>query len=391
MRQVYFDNASTSFPKPKAVADAMYSYLLENGCNINRGCYSNAYQIEDTIFECRDRINALFNGPDPRNVVFTKNVTESLNIVIKGIFKKGDHILVSSMEHNAIMRPLTQQKKNDISFSRIPCNLDGSLDCSSLENLITDKTKAVIMTHASNVCGTVMPIKEIGEFCKRHKLLFIVDCAQTAGILEIDIKKMNIDILAFTGHKGLMGPQGIGGFIISDELADIIDPLISGGTGSYSHLETIPNTLPDKLEAGTPNIPGIIGLNEGIKWITDKKIATIYKHEQHLTEYFLDKLKLLEEDNLVKIIGKRDLTDRIGVISIQTPSSDISNISYELDNRYGIMTRVGLHCAPSAHETLNTISVGTIRFSFGYFNTIDEIDYAIDAINILTKEAKNGF
>lgn len=385
MSQIYLDNASTSFPKPKAVVDTIYSYLTENGSNINRGCYTNAYSIEEKIFECRQRLCSLFNGPDPSNIIFTKNITESLNVLIKGLLHSGDHVLVSSMEHNAIMRPLTQISKCGITFSRIPCFEDGSLDFSALEGLLLENTKAIIMTHASNVCGSIMPIREVGSFCKEHGLFFIVDSAQTAGLINIDIKDMNIDALAFTGHKALMGSQGIGGFIISDELAQNLEPLIAGGSGSFSHLETIPDLLPDKFEAGTPNIPGILGLNEGLKWIEKTGIDNIFRHEINLTEKFLIDLCNLENLGYLRILGKHDINDRLGVISIQTQTKDLSKIAYELDEGYGIMTRVGLHCAPNAHKILKSFPIGSIRFSFGYFNKEAELDYTINALRNLLK------
>ncbi|MBR2627660.1 MAG: aminotransferase class V-fold PLP-dependent enzyme, partial [Peptococcaceae bacterium] len=232
MNSIYFDNASTTFPKPPKVAESVYTYMTGSGVNINRGCYNSAYNIEEMVLETRQLLCDLFHGPDCRNVIFTKNVTESLNVILKGFLKPGDHVLVSSMEHNAVMRPLVQLTQTGVSFTRIPCASDGFLLLDKMADCLQANTKAVVMMHASNVCGTVMPIKEVGAFCREHKLKFIVDCAQTGGVLPVHMDEMCIDALAFTGHKGLMGPQGIGGFILAEDMVKMIDPLLSGGTGS---------------------------------------------------------------------------------------------------------------------------------------------------------------
>lgn len=386
MEKIYFDNASTSFPKPETVPKAMYQYMVQLGSNINRGSYTNAYQTADMVYETRQLITQLFDGPDCKNVVFTKNVTESLNILLKGFLKPGDHVITSSMEHNAVMRPLIQLTRQGLTFSRIPCREDGSLPVDLLERNVTANTKAVIMTHASNVCGTLLPIQEVGAFCRRHGLYFFVDCAQTGGLYPISMKEMNIDALAFTGHKGMMGPQGIGGFLISDELSLQIEPLLSGGTGSISHTEDIPVFMPDRFEAGTMNLPGIIGLREGLIWLMETGLSAIRKHELQLTAQFLDGLCQLNRDcDFLKIVGKHDTTARTGVVSIQTLNKDLSQVAYELDDNYGIMTRVGLHCAPSAHKTLKTFPTGTLRFSFGWWNTDAEVATALNALADILK------
>lgn len=380
---IYLDNASTSFPKPEPVVQAVSEYMSGMGVNINRGCYQNAYRAEEMILETRELICSLFHGPDCRNVVFTKNVTESLNVLIKGFLKPGDHVLVSSMEHNAVMRPLVQLEKQGVSFSRVACDREGMMNLEELERCIKPQTKAVIMTHASNVCGTVLPIEAIGRFCRSHGLAFIVDSAQTAGVLPIDMMNMHIDALAFTGHKGLLGPQGTGGFMITDELASRIDPILSGGTGSMSHTEEIPSFLPDRFEPGTMNLPGIMGLRAGLLWLKEKGIGDIYDHELALTKRFLLGLKPLEEKGLVNVIGRRDTDCRVGVVSIQTVKTELSQAAYVLDSEFGIMTRVGLHCAPSAHKTLETYPTGTIRFSFGYTNTEKNVDDALSALEVI--------
>lgn len=385
MNYIYLDNASTTFPKAPNVANAMANYLTNYGININRGSYALAYDVEDIIYTTRQRLNNVFNGHDPSHVIFTQNVTMSLNMVIKGLLKAGDHILVSSMEHNAVMRPLTQLLDKGITFDIISCDVTGSIQLESIETLIRPNTVAMIINHASNVCGTVQPIESIGAICKAHNLHFIVDAAQTAGVIPIDVKACHIDALCFTGHKGLLGPQGIGGIIFTKEMAQTLTPLIAGGTGSFSHLETMPTNMPDAFEAGTLNLPGIIGLNEGLSYIESVGMKNIHNHELALTKTFLEGLRSITG---VNIIGKQDIQDRTAVVSITIDGMDPASIAYELESTYHIMTRVGLHCAPRAHQTLGTYPEGTVRFSFGYANTLEEVDIALSALHTILKNTK---
>lgn len=386
MDKIYIDNASTTFPKPETVPQAVYRYMTSQGCNINRGCYDGAYDVEEIVFETREKLARLFHAEDCRNVVFTKNVTESLNVIMKGFLKPGDHVIVSAMEHNAMMRPIRQLEKMGVSFDRVPCTETGELRLDQITPLLRSNTRAIAMTHASNVCGTVMPIAQVGEFCRAHGLKFIVDCAQTAGVLPIDMETMHIDALAFTGHKGLLGPQGIGGFILRKEMVSQIEPLLSGGTGSVSHTEEIPDFMPDRFEPGTMNLPGIVGLHAGLSWLEQAGIDTICDHELALTAQFLEGLKTLESEGLLKIVGKRDCQGRTGVVSIQTLTKELSQAAFELDANYGIMTRVGLHCAPSAHMTLGTYPTGTIRFSFGWWNRVQDVDKALEALREILEQ-----
>ena len=381
MNRIYLDQASTSFPKAPGVAQAMMDYLTMNGVNVNRGCYSSAYSAEEVIYETRQLLAELFHFSKCKNVIFTPNVTTSLNFILKGFLKPGDHILVSAMEHNAVMRPVVQLASSGISFDRIPCRTDGSMILEKVEELIRPETKAIVTLHASNVCGTRMPLDALGEICQRHPLYFVVDSAQTAGIVPINMDKMHIDALAFTGHKGLRGPQGTGGFLVSQELAEQMEPLISGGTGSVSHTEEIPDFMPDRFESGTPNLPGIYGLHEALLYLKTHSLQAINEKELSLTGYFLEQLQALDDTGRhIRIIGKKDLTDRNAVVSIQTPEIDMSQVAWQLDNEYGVMTRVGLHCAPNAHKTLGTYPAGTIRFSFGPENTKNELDFAIQGL-----------
>ena len=380
MDKIYLDNGATSFPKPKEVADAVYEYMTNIGANINRGGYQTAYDLEGIVYETREMLAEMFGAEDCKNVVFTKNITESLNVVLKGFLKPGDHVLCSSMEHNAVMRPLVQLEKQGVSFDRIPGTDKGELCLDCVESMIRDNTVAVVMSHASNLVGTVNPIKEVGAICRKHGLRFFVDSAQSAGVLPIDMKEMNIDALCFTGHKSLLGPQGTGGFILKDEMVSLIEPLLSGGTGSISHTEEIPDFMPDRFEPGTMNLPGIVGLHASLCWIKEKGLDAIAAHELGLTKRFIDGITPLEEAGKLRISGLRGTEGRTGVVSVQTLGVDCADAAFRLDFEYGIMTRVGLHCAPNAHKTLGTFPAGTVRFSFGVFNTEADVDAAVKAL-----------
>ncbi len=380
MERIYLDNASTSFPKAEGVAEAVYHYIKDCGCNINRGGYDEAYQAEEIVLRTRQQLTELFHGPDCRNVVFTRNITESLNVLLKGFLKAGDHVLVSAMEHNAVMRPLSQLTEQDVSFDRIPCMADGTLDISAMDRLLRENTRAVVMLHASNVCGTLIPVETVGAFCHAHGLRFILDTAQTAGVFPIDMEAMHIDALAFTGHKGLLGPQGIGGFILQPDMVPLVQPLIAGGTGSISHEEQMPSFMPDRFEAGTMNLPGIMGLHAALRWLEQETIDAVRSHELELTERFLS--GALDIPHL-RVIGRQDIAERAGVVSVVPENADPALVADALGREYGIMVRVGLHCAPNAHKTLGTFPTGTIRFSFGRWNTPQQVDTALSALREL--------
>lgn len=383
MRRVYLDNGSTSFPKAPGVTDAMKNFMDNVGTNINRGGYEDAYAAEDVIFSTREKLCSLFHFPRSRNVIFTPNITYSLNYIIKGYLKPGDHVLVSSMEHNAMMRPLVQIAKHGVTFDRMPCNSDGELLLNEVEGLIRQNTKAILMLHGSNICGTLLPVEQVGEICKKHRLKFVVDAAQTAGIFPIDMQKMHIDCLAFTGHKSLLGPQGIGGFILTDEMADQMEPLITGGTGSVSDTEIQPDFLPDKFESGTMNIPAIYGLDAALSYLQRTGLEEIRTYELELTQLFLEGVGNMDQ---VRIVGRKDLEQRAPVVSLDFLGRDNAQISFLLDSEHGISTRCGMHCAPNAHKTLGTFPQGTVRFSFGHKNTSEEVRFALDSIHQILKE-----
>lgn len=382
MKRIYCDNGATSYPKAPFVGETVLDYINNIGCNVNRGVYSTSFKAENTVYETRELICDLFNFKTAENVVFTQNITTSLNVVLKGLLREGDNVVVSSMEHNAVMRPLTSMKQRGVTITKVNGNILGEISIEDIENAISENTKAIVMTHASNVCGTVLPIRKIGELCKKYNKIFIVDSAQTAGVLDIDIERDNIDILCFTGHKGLLGPQGIGGFLIKEELVERVSPLIEGGTGSLSELEVQPTYMPDKFESGTPNVPGIFGLNASLNYLLKTGLESIYNKEIDLTSRFIEKIMNIDEKLL---IGKKDIVDRTAVVSLDFKDLDNGIVCHNLDKDYGISTRSGLHCAPSAHKTLNTFPRGTVRFSFGHFNSYEDIDYVIDSINKIYK------
>lgn len=375
MEKIYFDNGSTSWPKAPKVAEAMADLLTHGAFNINRGNYEGAYEVEATVLDTREQLARLFHAKDSRSVIFTPGITYSLNYFIKGFLQSGDHVLVSGMEHNAVMRPLKQMEAIGVTYDVVRTEMDGTIQPEDVERAIKNNTKAIIMLHASNVCGTIVPIKAIGEICRRHHLFFVVDTAQSAGTIPVDMQGCNVDFLAFTGHKGFLGPQGIGGFLISEELNDQMKPYIAGGTGSQSDVLLMPESLPDKYESGTMNLPGIIGLHAALSYIEETGIETIHRKKMELTQYFLENVK---EFSNIRVVGKKGMKDRVAVVSLDFVQEDNAVVAFELEQYYGIMTRVGLHCAPIAHRTLQTYPQGTVRFAFSASNTRDEIDQCIE-------------
>jgi cysteine desulfurase family protein len=383
LRKVYLDNSATTFPKPDSVIDAVADFMRYVGASPGRGGYSNSLEAGRIVFQTRKLINGFFNGPGIENVIFTQNITESLNMAINGIFKDGWHIITTSMEHNSVMRPLrTLQEEGKIELTIIKCDKNGFLNVGDIEKSIKDNTKAIVMTHASNLVGTIMPAKEVGRICRKHGLLFILDTAQSAGVVNIDFQKFNLDILAFTGHKALLGPQGTGGFLISPRADAVMLPIIQGGTGSKSDEDIQPDMLPDKYESGTLNAAGIAGLKAGIEFIEATGIEKIREHESKLLKMLIEGLHGIE--NII-IYGPMDVSKMTAVVSINLKSMDASEFAYMLDRKYGIMARSGLHCAPYAHRTVGSYPIGSVRLSIGYFNTEDDIRYTLGAIREIAK------
>ena len=383
MEKIYFDNGSTSFPKAPGVGDAIRDIIEHGAYNINRGGYEGAYEVADMVLTTREQLCRLFHFSESRNVVFTPSITYSLNYVIKGLLKPGDHVIVSSMEHNGLMRPLVQMAHQGVTFDAAQADRDGVLDPQKVEDLIRPNTRAVMMLHASNLCGTMLPIQQVGEICARHGLIFVVDTAQTAGVFPIDMEKMHIDALCFTGHKGLRGPQGVGGMLLRDELCSQMTPLISGGTGSRSDSEEVPDFMPDRFESGTLNLPGIAGLHRALTYLEEYGIENIARQELAICQRFIDGALTLPD---TRVVGKLDTQDRAAIVSLDFQKMDNAEVSFLLDNQYGVMTRCGLHCAPRAHKSLGTFPQGTVRFSFSHHNTPEEVDTCIEGLRkILTQ------
>lgn len=383
MEKIYFDNGSTSFPKAPGVGDAIRDIIEHGAYNINRGGYEGAYEVADMVLTTREQLCRLFHFSESRNVVFTPSITYSLNYVIKGLLKPGDHVIVSSMEHNGMMRPLVQMAHQGVTFDAAQADRDGVLDPQKVEDLIRPNTRAVMMLHASNLCGTMLPIQQVGEICARHGLIFVVDTAQTAGVFPIDMEKMHIDALCFTGHKGLRGPQGVGGMLLRDELCSQMTPLISGGTGSRSDSEEVPDFMPDRFESGTMNLPGIAGLHRALIYLEEYGIENIARQELAICQRFIDGALTLPD---TRVVGKLDTQDRAAIVSLDFQKMDNAEVSFLLDNQYGVMTRCGLHCAPRAHKSLGTFPQGTVRFSFSHHNTPEEVDTCIEGLRkILTQ------
>ena len=376
--EVYLDNSSTTFPKPKQVIDGMYDYMLNVGGNAGRGNYTNSLQSNRFLYEAREVVCNFFGFSSPSNVIFTNNVTTSLNMLIKGLLKAGDHVVTSSMEHNSVLRPLMNCKENlGINLDIITANKLGFINIDDFKNKITPKTKLVILTQASNVTGSIQDITEIGNICKENDVFFIVDSSQGAGVLDINMNSINANAIAFTGHKSLLGPQGIGGFLIDDKLNSCCNSIMHGGTGSLSYSLDQPDFLPDKFECGTLNMPGIIGLSEGIKFINKTGLKTIYEHNNRLVKYLLDGLLNIKDLQVYGDLTGKNITT---CVSINMKSLDSSELGYLLEDN-NIKTRCGLHCSPLAHKTIGTYPNGTVRLSISYFNTKEEIDYTLKILN----------
>jgi len=380
---IYLDNASTSHPKAPGVSDAVKK-ILDHGCfNVNRGNYARAYEMSGLVYDTREKVATLFGCIDSRNVVFTGGVTQSLNMALKGLLRSGDHVVTTQIEHNAVLRPLSQLKKAAVKVDIAKCEKDGRLNLADMDAKITEGTKLVVMSHASNVCGAILPIREVGDMCRKRGALLLVDVAQTAGVLPISMQKDNIDILTFPGHKGLLATQGIGGLILSQEIANEITPLIAGGTGSHTHIPEMPAELPDRLEAGTLNLPGIVALSASLDYISNTSIETIYSKEMNLTARLTDGLRNISG---ARIVGPQNLSDKCAIVALDFPAMDNAIVAGKLDEGYGIMTRCGLHCAPNAHKALDTFPQGVVRCSIGHLNTESDIDTLLDALTAITMQ-----
>ncbi len=375
---IYLDNAATSWPKPPSVPEAVAACIADAGANPGRAGHRMANDAAHIVYNARDAVADLLGASDPMRVILGPNVTWALNLALRGLLRPGDHVVTTAMEHNAVMRPLRALEERGVALSVVPCGPDGTLDPQSVAEVITPDTALVVMNHASNVVGTIQPAAEVAEVAHAHGVPILLDTAQSAGAVPIDMDAWQIDLLAFTGHKSLAGPMGTGGLILSERFDHAkMEPLVRGGTGSHSEEETQPGFLPDKFEAGTMNVPGLAGLVAGIAWIRERGVDDIRAHETAITQRLIDGLRTLPN---VTVYGTQDATKQAGAVSLTIDGADVGMVGFRLDDEFGIMCRVGLHCAPGAHRTIGTFPEGTIRLSAGAWTTADEIDAAIVAI-----------
>lgn len=382
--KIYLDNAATTFPKPPEVYTSMMNYMMNIGTNPGRGVSTATLSGNKVILNCRYALMDFFHFDKVENVIFTPNITTSLNTLIKSVVKKGWHVITSSMDHNATLRPLTSlSQAGTIELDIVPCSKEGLINVEDFINTLKPNTKLVVLSHASNIIGSIQPLELIGKICKEKGIYFIIDAAQTAGVLTLDFYKLNCNALAFTGHKSLLGPQGIGGFLIDDNLNQECSAFIEGGTGSLSSSVIQPDFLPDKFESGTLNAPGVAGLLEGINFINSEGIDSIREHEDYLCTKFIEGLLNIPSIN---IYGFTDNSKRTATISINSTKIDNSELGFTLDSEYGITTRTGLHCAPLAHETIGTYPTGTLRFGIGPFNDMKDINYTLSSLNTIIRK-----
>ena len=382
MNTVYLDNAATSFPKPEATLAAMIHYQQSIGANPGRSGHGRSIDAGRIIYETRETLARLFHIEDPLRIVLTKNSTEALNIALQGGLRPGDHVITSGMEHNSVMRPLRHLESQGVRVSVIPCSPRGELDPEDIKKAIHPATKMIVLTHASNVTGTILPVEAVGAIIReKGDILFCVDAAQTAGALPIDVQKMKIDLLAFTGHKSLYGPQGTGGLYIRKGLEKGIAPLMMGGTGSRSEFEAQPDFMSDKYESGTPNTIGFAGLGAGVTYLAEQTIDGIRAKEEQLIRRFLERLEAFKDQ--VTVYGLNDAARQTAVISFNVKNISPSDAAMFFEEKFGILCRPGLHCAPAAHRTIGTFPQGTVRFSFGFFNTSRDMDRAAKAVMAL--------
>jgi cysteine desulfurase family protein len=379
---IYLDNAATSHPKPESVYRAVDHALREIGASPGRGGYQRAMEATRLVFEAREKLAELFGIKDSSSVVFTGSATEALNLAIGGLLRPGDHAITTTMEHNAVIRPLNRMESNGVEITRIPCDRRGFVNPRDVAASIRTDTRLIALSHCSNVTGTIQPLGEIGFLAKRAGVPFLVDAAQSAGLIPINVNDLGISLLAGSGHKGLMGPQGTGFLYIAPGVSP--SPIMVGGTGGNSSVGNQPEEMPDRYESGTPNTPGIAGLKAGVEFILQTGIDTIRKKESMMVDCLLDGLAEIEG---ITLYGPLPGVERGGLVSFTLADCDPAAIGFTLDRDYGIDLRVGLHCAPDAHQSIGTFPVGTVRVSPGYFTTNDDIETFLSAMRTIAGRA----
>ncbi len=375
---IYLDHAATSWPKPLEVIEAMSNFMENAGGNPGRSGHRLSIAAARVVFETREAIAELFHVPDPMRVIFTHNVTYALNLALYGLLRPGDRVVTTSMEHNSVMRPLRDLERENIQLEVVCCRPDGTLDLDLMRSSILPGTRLVVMTHASNIVGTIMPVAEVARLAHEAGALLLVDAAQTAGVVPIDMPASGIDFLAFTGHKGLQGPTGTGGLVLGERV-DVreLNPLVRGGTGSRSEFEQQPDVLPDRYESGTPNGVGIAGLGAGVRWVCSHGIETIRDHEAYLSRLLISRLM---NHPAIQVYGSTDDSPKTAVVSCRIKGRRVSDVGLALDEAYGILCRVGLHCAPSAHRTIGTFPEGTIRLAPGFSTSVEDVQEVTRAL-----------
>lgn len=377
---IYMDNAATTMHKPKEVIDAVVAAMSSMG-NAGRGVNEASLSASRLIYDTREKLCRLFGAEDPRQIVLTANSTESLNIAIKGILNPGDHVIATMLEHNSVLRPLYEMEKKGVRLTIVKSNPEGTLDLADIENAIAPDTKMIVCTNGSNLTGNYIDPEPIGTLAREKGIVFVVDASQTAGVFPIDVQKMKIDVLCFTGHKGMLGPQGTGGMYVRKGLS--VRPLLSGGSGVQTYSKTHPTEMPTALEAGTLNGHGIAGLHAAVEYLEKTGVDTIRAREQDLMWRFYEGVKEIPG---VKVYGDFSTKNRCAIVTLNIGDYDSSEVSDELLTEYGISTRSGGHCAPLMHEALGTVEQGAVRFSFSHYNTEEEVDTAIRAIRELAEE-----
>jgi len=382
---IYFDNAATSWPKPAPVCAALNDYFGDAGGNPGRSGHRMSIAAARVVENARETLADFFHAGDPSRIIFTQNATHALNLALYGLLRPGDHVVTTGMEHNSVMRPLRHLESRGVEISVVPCATDGMLDVQSVQRAIRPDTRLIVTTHASNVAGTLIPVAELGALARQKGVFYLVDAAQTAGAVPVDVQQMRVDLLAFTGHKALLGPTGTGGLYVREGIE--LTPLMRGGTGSDSAHEIQPQFLPDAYESGTLNVAGIAGLAAGAHFVSEVGVEAVRTHEQKLVAQFLDGASDIPG---IALYGPRDAKLQCGVISFNLAAAVPSEVGLILDQSFEIMARTGLHCAPSAHRTLGTFPAGTVRFSFGWFNTPAEVEIALKALKEIAAWAAKG-
>ncbi|AQR78709.1 aminotransferase class V-fold PLP-dependent enzyme [Paenibacillus larvae] len=382
MDVLYFDNAASSWPKPPAVLQAMAECLQEYAANPGRGSHQLAVKASRVLFDTRRHAAKLFGARNPNDISFTLNATHALNAAIKGFLQPGDHVVSTGIEHNSMRRPLEYMKRKfGVEVTYVPTDTKGYVDVDKLDKAICPKTRLVAATHSSNLLGTILPIQQIGDICKRKDVYFLVDAAQSAGVLPIDVDKMNIHLLAFPGHKGLLGPQGTGGLYIHPELT--LEPLFHGGTGSQSESLDQPDIRPDRYEGGTQNTVGLAGLNQGIQFVLQETVEAIHKRQWELTQQLMTGLMQIKG---IRLFGPEPGEDKTGIVAFNLEYADASEVAFILDQSFHIAVRAGFHCTPMAHESAGTFETGAIRASVGYFTTEQEVNTFIGAVQEISQQ-----